>query len=323
MRYYQSSTIIINAIILGWKCVLCQCQNEQENRLEMGSENEIDLDADGDGMIAFLGILCAVTFSLVGVCVGYFAVLEDGLMRIFAEEGLDLRATVVETRFRRGAVDGVTPLHTFSTEAKETENTREHNHSRNEYNAMIEYLAPGIDRHEHCTVTKQVRVMESDFVEEPSIPRSIKIELGAFIPVLSGNSFMDESNSIGRPSGLDILVLKSHPKSAIPRRQAERACTLHYRLPTLLFVIFMIALSIVCLYVTLGAMDRFPLHQARATILVSSILLTTELAGVHILLGKLFRGILKDVYLDGGELEESSLIDETTISSKDDIYSQI
>ncbi|KAL7564179.1 hypothetical protein ACA910_021153 [Epithemia clementina (nom. ined.)] len=317
------SPLLLLSISLPQFCLCVDEAQDDDGSFDVAVNGVLDTIqvSDGDEIIALFGMLCAVALSLISICVAYFSLLEDGLMRIFAEHGLDLRATVVETQFLRGAVTA-TPL--VLSDNNDDDRSARHMDARNEYNAVIEYMAPGMDPKEQCTVTKQVKVYESDLMEIATIPPTINVDVADFVPVYPAQSRIEEILSSGQPSGLDILVLESHPRSAIPRKQAERATTVRYRLPTILLVLFLLALSTFCVHVSVGTIPHFPFSGAKATAVVTAVMLMTEVVSVHLFLGGMFREALKDVYLEGGDLAAATWTEESTISSnEEECYSQI
>lgn len=321
--------ILVCWILLAGRCYSEDAQSDAISE-EHGRIKELEtVDVrEGDEVIALFGMLCAIALSLISICVGYFSLLEDGLMRIFSEYGIDVRATVVEAQFLRGAVGAIAGADFPTGGGKEEDNVDGRTKTldaRNEYNVVIKYMAPGMDPKEPCTVTKQLKVLKSDLVEPPKpLPRSFNISPEGVCPPAQ---LIEEANTIiAQPSGLDILVLRSHPTSAVPRRQAERLCTVRYRLPTVLLVLFLIALYVFCVYLSIATMPNFPLFssRAKATFVVTAVLFTVEVVGVHLFLGNIFRDALKELYLEGGALAATTWIEETaTLSSQDDFYAPI
>eukprot|EP00527_Entomoneis_sp_CCMP2396_P003089 CAMPEP_0198138738 /NCGR_PEP_ID=MMETSP1443-20131203/2139_1 /TAXON_ID=186043 /ORGANISM="Entomoneis sp., Strain CCMP2396" /LENGTH=337 /DNA_ID=CAMNT_0043800647 /DNA_START=212 /DNA_END=1225 /DNA_ORIENTATION=+ len=325
-----SSSFCLGVVLYNVLTISCQAEDPEYSIVtedETASSEQLGVAAAKDSpeeteIIAFFCVVLAILSSLVGMCLVYFAVLEDGLMRIYTENGIDLRATVIETTFGRaaatGAVCGEQDGHVAANSEKE-------------YNVLIEYKLP----YEKCLVTKQVKALESDLAEGSHIPRSIKLQtadasnsgdIQLAASTMQNTSQCDDDTYVIDKKGLDIFVLAKYPTSGIPQKQAERACSIQYRLPTAILVLFLFTMTTCCLRFGIGCLISptaavdLPVGLCTAAAIATTILLIVELLCIHNCLGDMFRSALREMYLESGECFAPSSWEDTSISTKDDSY---
>jgi len=211
------------------------------------------------------------------------------------------------------------------TDKPATPSSSEHENSkgqsRDEYTVFIEYRLPK----EKYTVTKQVKALEVDLKEGPTVPKAIQLDVEQSDPTTDSSNHVPARScqtSMGGIHGLDVYVLESYPKSAMPQRQAERTQSIRYRLPTLLLVVFLLILSVASIRLGLGQLPDllWGLSPDKGTVVLATILTLTEVLCINFCLGDMFRSALREMYLDDGECCAPDSWDETSLSSKDDSY---
>mmetsp|Transcript_30305 Transcript_30305/g.34551 ORF Transcript_30305/g.34551 Transcript_30305/m.34551 type:complete len:337 (-) Transcript_30305:628-1638(-) len=255
--------------------------------------------------------------SLFGAFIGYFSVLEDALIRKYREEGILIYGNVVSTEYARGGGNAVL--------SKQKENS--------EYIVFVEYDFKMRDDYE-VRIRKQMKAKASDFRNavdpgkegrrldslEPSnkSPHKSPISNMDFLKIeYSGpGEFIDEDpwrlfgscsaqGAVSARRYLELLILPGYERSAYPRNQIDRACSLRYRLSTIGLVLFDLALAAFC--TRLAANDVLSLeHEEHRiigwyAILTFLILLVLELPLIHFCSYQVFVDALKEEYIEHGE----------------------
>jgi len=275
---------------------------EEEEEAEEATQVEDD-DIDGYVIVAFC-VLFAACLSLIGVVIGFISFMEDYLMRCYQREGQELQAHVVSSEFVR---------------VMSKSDSSHSDASGCEYAAFITYKM--LDEEKNTQVIrKQVKCTSGDFAPSP-VPPSIKFKILTFDDIESKPSD-DTPTSTKSPQLIDILVLPGYLKSGLPRRYIERVCSLKYRLPTVVLVLFMIAFSALCIYVAIvslpGWEDR-DMSLFSALCVYLAVLLFIEVLFVYLCLGNVLRQAMRVQYLEGGD-SVSIHGDDTTISSGEDSF---
>jgi hypothetical protein len=261
-------------------------------------------------VVAVFSFLFAVCISAVTVSIAYFFILEDALMRRFAEEGLELEAKVVDTSFvRHHATEGA------------------------EYAATVDYRYLNGDDHDGYYATiirKQIKCLESD-IHRPldSTPSNrVYIEVNAELqgfPSFDGCSVVVFEEPPQRY--IPVLVLPAHPNSAIPSGYVQRTVQPEKRRPTAMLVLFLTAVTLFC--IDLGLTNALQLSRNSELLLLLqgrwgaifgvSVMVTMTLLGVELLLlhtsccRELFRDAVHQDYLVGGAVETK--MDDETLAS--------
>lgn len=279
--------------------------------------------ADEWYMVLIFSLLFGFFISLFGAFVGYFALLEDALMRQYRDKGELVKAEVVSVLLARGLRHG------------------RRGKPNPEYIVLVEYnrviAISGVVR-----IRKQVKARESDFGKPcyPGLPTTIKTH---GLPTAATGDEGDEwcmryvnlddktperidyrtdPTTIPNYQFLELLVLQDHDRSGYPRHQVERACGLRYRLSTLVLVAFDLALAAFC--TTLAANSVLDREEQEKRIGLHAIvgfviLISLEVPLIHLLLHRVFANVLRHEYLENGEYLHVPC-GNSSISSGSDVY---
>jgi hypothetical protein len=295
-------------------------------------------------MVLVFSLFFGFFITLFGAFIGYFSVLEDSLMRRYKRDGTSVFAKVVSSEFARGG--GQVSLFT-----KQRDNP--------EYIAFCEYNCK-MTEHYTVRIRKQFKSRQSDFSSNPrpgteGMLLSIKVALsksrskqsaaqqqqqpyyatnydGTINDNNTTNFCGDEDpwqldlNPIGEGTNrhdLELLFLPDKERSAYPRKQVERACSLRYRLSTIGLVTFGLALAAFC--TRLAANDVLALEHGAHRIIgwyaiaVFLMLIFLEVPLIHYCCHTIFVDALREEYLESGEYIPLQC-DDSSISSGSDMY---
>lgn len=280
-------------------------------------------------MVLVFSLFFGFSITLFGSFVGYFSVLEDILMRRYKKEGISIFADVMSSEFARGG--GKVAIFT-----KQRDNP--------EYIAFCEYNC-NLAKDYTVRIRKQVKAKQSDFSANPrpgteGMLLSIRLAVSREAPELytelanpedpccGGNELEDPWNE-GAPIAdegrhfLELLILPGHERSAYPRRQVERACSIRYRLSTIGLVVFDLALAAFC--TLLAANDVLALeHDGQKligwyAIAIFFLFFILQVPLIHYYCHQTFVDALKEEYLENGEYVPMP-DDLSSLSSGSDMY---
>ncbi len=119
---------------------------------------------------------------------------------------------------------------------------------------------------------------------------------------------MEDLSMVRRPEFeyLELYVLRDYPKSGLPRRFVDRACSLRYRLSTLGLMVFDLALVAFCIKLAANAVLDLPDHHQRRmgwyAMLSFLLLLAMELPLIHWLLKGWLESALREEYLEHADV---------------------
>lgn len=216
----------------------------------MSSNHEnAQLGQEEAAVLMFFCILYAICVSLVAVGLGYFAFLEDKMMRVFLKHGHALQSTVVSADFSRGVTtattacgggggdndhDGADAVGCYNCGAASdpscavankaagaADHEQEQQHQNNtplvvkaEYNVVIEYKVDNNENYK-SKVRKQVKALWSDFTKP--IPPCIHVVMIEFpidtaspVPPSVTTSNTSSGNGEHHQHVADRLQLKQH-----------------------------------------------------------------------------------------------------------------
>ena len=283
-------------------------------------------------VIVFFTISCAIFLSFFGVLLGYFSVKEDMLMRRYQRDGIRIRAAIdTETiQYTRHLVAASPPSPRCCCRDRKESNAQELTlNSQQECTLVIEYRSvdpcpQGFAKR----VRKQVRAIESDFVEtncwKPPRLSSILFDM---LPEEKHISFEGPVPSHDFPGQhgleLEILQLLPYKKSGLPRNQVERACSWSYRLPTMVMVMVIVVFAASCIFFAMDmiaiGMDADRMDVIVWSSAVISVMLTCEILLIRACGETYMNFALQHEYLDGaGILLDYG--DSASLSSGEDSF---
>lgn len=139
---------------------------------------------------------------------------------------------------------------------------------------------------------------------------------------------MEDLSMVRRPNFelLELYVLADYPKSGLPRRFVDRACSLRYRLSTLGLMVFDLALVAFCIKLAANAVLDLPDHHQRMigwyAMFSFLILLALEVPLIHWLLRSWLESALREEYLEHADFAPWEQIDEDSSlsSAESDAY---
>ena len=278
------------------------------------SESGTELVGPENGyIIAIFCYLVAFLMSFLAVLIGFYSILEDGLMREYLQQGRVHQASVLTADFIRAA-----------TTMKRT-SCRNADPGQSEYLAYVEYRVIETDR-KKTSIRKQVKAFASDFrtsTEAVSdIPHAIRCDI-EFADCCLPTPSSGEMDSVVEAQEIEILVMSGYPRSGLPRSHVERASSLSFRLPTAGLVLFLVLMSGFCFAIgihlspSLLRLESVGSRTLAAATLASVVVVESLL--IVACMGKgMYEGV-REIYLEDGECTRIS-VDDTTISSADDSY---
>lgn len=295
-----------------------------------------DVDNEEWYMVLVFSLFFGFFITLFGAFIGYFSALEDSLMRRYKREGTVIFANVASTEFARGG--GQVAIFT-----KQRDNP--------EYIAFCEY---NCKMRENYTVRirKQLKARQADFSSNPrpgteGMLLSIRMQInreqsasqqpyyataddccGAVEDArnLNLDPWQDDPIPFGDVADrqfLELLLLPDHERSAYPRKQVDRACSIRYRLSTIGLVAFDLALAAFC--TRLAANDVLALEHGGHRIIgwyaIASFLLLIllEVPLIHYFCHDNFVDSLREEYLESGDYIPLQC-DDSSLSSGSDMY---
>lgn len=279
-------TILLLLGVLGYKVVLAVAEEYAWDGTRVVPESDNSM-ADGV-MIAVFSLFCAIFMALLGSALGYFSAMEDRLMRRYRSEGVVVKAVVLSADLAPQTVQ----LHLPKKEQ-----------DMEEYVAIIDYECMDLGREASGTVRKQVKALGSDFsmLECSLMPRE---HVQLVIPDDLSIPGVKEKPSYSTSLELQVLVLPQHKNSGIPKNLVDRACSLRYRLPTVLVVLSVFAFSSACLWLSLTFIPDWideDIPIILYTILSTLALMVLALVATHFGLRDSIESALHDEYLRGGD----------------------
>jgi hypothetical protein len=269
---------------------------------------------ENEWILVILSLLIAFCISVFGSVVGYMSMLDDAITKHYKSHGEILNADVVSTVFTKGRRSG------FGFGLQEG--------NEPEYTLVVEYSRIISDKY-HIRIRKQVRARESDFVY-PDFPHfDMQKHVDSLVTRDSSDEEVDaESNLFPRTfqeenRKLELYVLEDHPRSGFPVHQVERACSLHYRLSTLVFAGANMLFAMFVLFVTAHRISEQDDEKSRVAWICFWIfvcLFLSTLPVIHCLLNKLLKGALEEEYYESGEWIPTGQEDSSSLSSGNDSY---
>ena len=265
----------------------------------------------------FITMFCAV--------VGYFAYVEDSLMRTYIKDGELIQGNVMTAEFARGGGQ-VGPCSNQRTIA--------------EYVTFVEYTRELSTNYE-VRVRKQMKAKETDFAK-PLLPgssamlKSLKYQMegdniaeGGCSEDIDCDGYVEiglvhQSSALGRPGTIELYVLPDYPRSALPRRQVERGCSYRHRLATFGLIVVVLALALLCARVAAEALVDMSVSESGRidsdAILLFTALVLVQLPIVHCGMRGLFWNIIREEYLESGEYVTIHHDDSTLSTTFSDAY---
>jgi len=250
-------------------------------------------------VVAIFSLLCAACITFVSVCVLYFSALEFSLMRRYQSHGSLTKSDVITTNFARSRVSAKADCSQATNDVEQ------------EYVVFLEYRR--VEREYYTLlVRKQVKATEPDFIKG-DIDEQIQMVEIPIDMICNGMSMP----AYGRQ--MEVLVLPAYPKSGIPRRQGEKACTIHYRASTVVLICFMFAIADFLIHLAYYNLSNDYAAIPRSPWAVPLALLAMVVSAfvfVHFVLCGIFQSALSEEYLEcGGKMEMTG--GESTLSSRD------
>lgn len=260
----------------------------------------VALGENWEGIIlTLMTVIGAVTLSFVGLLLGYYSIQEDWLMRRYKRRGVKVHGSVQYAELTK----------THRATQKPCSRPGEVDKPIKEYTAVVHYRQTSNDSEMYRTsIRKQMTALETDFVHEPNskpLPTVIvQFDLGDKANLR--NNSEDFSSEVARRCGdeslhsLDLLVLPEYPRSALPRQQVERGCSLWNRLPTYFLIVCIISIAVGCGLLSLHALSLHTVHYARAIAgVVTVALFSMEMLIIRFFLDGWIQSSLRNEYLDG------------------------
>ena len=199
-------------------------------------------------------------------------------------------------------------------------------HGQSEYLARVEYRVVEESRH-RSLIRKHVKVFAIDFKKarqsSSGIPHAIDIEFTASLPSPDSG---DDLDSFACGQEVELLVMPGFARSGLPRSHVLRLCSIAYRLPTIMLLLFLMLLTWICIFLGVKfspfvfVLESLTVYQL--TSLVMAVVMTIEATFMMGCWGAAMRDSIREIHLNEGDFVKLSR-DDTTISSGDDSYLRI
>jgi hypothetical protein len=263
--------------------------DDDENTIE-ATQQQLQ-NEDGCLMVVMMSLLFALCISFCGSMLGYVSFLDDNLLKRYQEEASVVRADVCSADCVRTVGDGCSGCSDRGTDQREYCATIE-------YNQIISECYP-------IRVRKQIRALESDFVDADSSPQENDDDEKSFFKT----SFLEGKK-------LDLFVLGGKPMSGFPQKLLERRLSFLYRISSICAIVSTLCLAAFCIYIAVRAMDDAKDQKettvAKVAIWIFGMLIALEIPITHTFLHEPITQALEDEYFESADLtptgyEESSL----------------
>lgn len=235
----------------------------------------------------------ALCLSIVAVGMGYFALCEYDLLRLYATQGKTVQGKVVAQCFLRGS-----------------------NPTMAVYRVTVDYPYPQAGGHT-AILRKQLECHEWDFLYQHD--NSVENEFGFCNNIVQWQMDEEQFSQFSHTADMvmtfespkivlshthkmryiELLVLEDFPQSAVTKNSIRMG--MRHQLPMIGLVTILALLAVFCTYLGLDTQDNF-IRRSRLSLLVSAIAMVIVLLLVHTCLGDTVQTILHREYLEGGEL---------------------
>jgi hypothetical protein len=251
-------------------------------------------------LVAIFTSICAICISSIGLVIFYYAYLEDQMMQRYKNEGIEVEGDVRHSEEVRTRVSPTGPC---STEAQ----------GELEYVAIVHYKQMDrTERYKTCSVRKQVTAMESDFLEG-HLPRHVQIQVDMVDAELARNL----KYAFQTPQLLELLLISEFPRSALPRQQVERSCSIQQRLPTYGLVLSIFAFTSFFVYLGIASSNKAELATLYWVSGVTLAMLFFEAFAINRFMGEWIRGTLQEKYLEGDDISNLKSMDTLSTMASD------
>jgi hypothetical protein len=268
-------------------------------------------EVDGCLMVVITSLLFALCISLCGSVLAYVSFLDDKLLKRYQAEASVVRADVCSADCVRRVGNGWSGCAGRSSDQRE-------------YCATIEYNQI-ISESYQIRVRKQIRALESDFVDPDSGEDNEEKDLGS--PPLPPTSIIAKEESFLKTFSLkekklDLLVLRDRPMSGYPQKFLKRRLGFLCQVSSICVILSTLCLSLFCIYIAIRAMDDAKDQRertvAKIAISVFGMLIALEIPITHTFLNESIAQALEEEYFESADLAPTGQ-DEISLSSCSDM----
>jgi len=325
-----SSTIhslqhLFQSIIFAIICATVASEDDASTYDDDAEADVIIMEQSSPACVAAFSLMFGFFITLFCAVIGYFAFVEDSLMRTYIKEGDLIKGDVMSAEFARGG-----------GQVGACSNKR----AIAEYIAFVEYTRELSTNYE-VRIRKQMKIKETDFLR-PLVPGSSamlkslkdqvegdKIFEGGDPQDIDCDGYIDigparQTSELGRPDTIELYVLPDFPAGALSRRQVERSCSCRHRLATFALIVVVLALAAFCTRIAAEALvDMIDSEEERLelyAILLFVALVVAQVPLVHFSMRGLFWNVIREEYLESGEYVTIHRDDSTLSTTASDIF---
>ncbi|KAG7341953.1 hypothetical protein IV203_007045 [Nitzschia inconspicua] len=346
------AVFILYTILLLWD-TSAEYQDEQNERTDDAAK-QFNVSSQDEIFLSFIFVIFGIVISTCGSLLAYVSCCEDAIMREYRRNGIRVVGDVVTTEFTRGVESS-------------DENALVKFESQREFFVTVQYTV-FLSTSYPIRTRKQLRCLENDFwyPEHPKVnailPQNSKsntifqdpcscqseqedgaLEMSlcdgqqsseAMIEIATSAESFIKKFQLSYGKKLQLLVLPSHPLSALPVPQIERRLSSRYRMYSSMFVFAALTIAVFCYalatqFLMLTRDTEGLSHESEATswfqvqpIMSFSLLFILyfvfallPLSCVHYTLRRSIQSFLHDEYFEQGDIIKGGLEDDSSLST--------
>ncbi|KAG7363130.1 hypothetical protein IV203_026490 [Nitzschia inconspicua] len=348
-------TVFILFTILLLRVTAAGYQDEQNEHTDDAAK-QFNVSSQDEIFLSFMFVIFGIVISTFGSLLAYVSCCEDAIMQEYRRNGIRVMGDVVTTEFTRGVESS-------------DENALVKFESQREFFVTVQYTVL-LSTSYPIRTRKQLRCLENDFWyhEHPKVnailPQNSKsntifqdpcscqseqeggaLEMslcdgqqspeGMIEIATSAESFIKKFQvTVSHGKKLQLLVLPSHPLSALPVPQIERRLSSRYRMYSSMFVFAALTIAVFCYalatqFLMLTRDTEGLSHQSEATswfqvrpimrfsllFILYFVFALLPLPCVHYTLRRSIQSSLHDEYFEQGDIIKGGLEDDSSLST--------